>query len=75
MWYCKLFRFFRNSLFYSYIVDYKFQYVIKDFNEPHFNENLHCVLVSHYLTRIAEACWFIKKSQMSRKKKRAICLI
>ena len=52
---------------YSIVVfaDYKFQYVIKDFNEPHSNEILQrildCVLVSRYLTRIADACWFIKK--------------
>ena len=67
---------------YSIVVfaDYKFQYVIKDFNEPHSNEILQrildCVLVSRYLTRIADACWFIKKKvECQGREKRAICLI
>ena len=67
---------------YSIVVfaDYKFQYVIKDFNEPHSNEILQrildCVLVSRYLTRIADACWFIKKMvKCIGREKRAICLI
>ena len=67
---------------YSIVVfaDYKFQYVIKDFNEPHSNEILQrildCVLVSRYLTRIADACWFIKKKvKCNGREKRAICLI
>jgi hypothetical protein len=67
---------------YSIVVfaDYKFQYVIKDFNEPHSNEILQrildCVLVSRYLTRIADVCWFIKKKvECQGREKRAICLI
>ena len=67
---------------YSIVIfaDYKFQYVIKDFNEPHSNEILQrlldCVLVSRYLTRIADACWFIKKKvKCHGREKRAICLI
>ena len=61
---------------YSIVVfaDYKFQYVIKDFNEPHSNEILQrildCVLVSRYLTRIADACWFIKKKLNVKEEKK-----
>ena len=51
---------------YSVVVfaDFKFQYIIKKYNEPHSDKIiqriLDAVLVKRFFTRIADVCWFIQ---------------
>ena len=51
---------------YSVVVfaDFKFQYIIKKYNEPHSEDIIQrifdAVLVKRFFTRIADVCWFIQ---------------
>ena len=52
---------------YSVVVfaDFKFQYIIKKYNEPHSDKIIQrifdAVLVKRFFTRIADVCWFIQR--------------
>jgi len=52
---------------YSVVVfaDFKFQYIIKKYNEPHSDQIIQrifdAVLVKRFFTRIADVCWFIQR--------------
>ena len=52
---------------YSVVVfaDFKFQYIIKKYNEPHSDKIIQrifdAVMVKRFFTRIADVCWFIQR--------------
>ena len=66
---------------YSIVIfaDYKFQYIIKDFKESHSDEIFQriydSIIVKRYATKIADACYFIKKKTDFVKENKAIFII
>ena len=65
---------------YSIVIfaDYKFQYIIKEFNEPHseeiFQRIYDSITVKRFATKIADVCYFIKKKQFFLEKTKQFSL-
>ena len=66
---------------YSIVIfaDYKFQYIIKEFNEPHseeiFQRIYDSITVKRFATKIADVCYFIKKKTVFFRENKAIFII